>query len=42
MNHKLQIRKSKNKGGYTLIETMIAVAIFIIIVTDWHGCIIKC
>lgn len=41
MNHKLQIRKSKNKGGYTLIETMIAVALFIIIVTAGMGALLN-
>ncbi|MDD5721146.1 MAG: hypothetical protein PHT16_01710 [Candidatus Pacebacteria bacterium] len=40
MNYELQIKKSKN-GGYTIIETMISVSLFIIIVTIALGSLLN-
>jgi len=40
MNYKLQIKKSRNTG-YTLLETMIAVSLFIVIVTMGMGALLN-
>ncbi len=50
MNYKLQIKKQKNKtcpakfwrnGGYTIIETMIAISLFIVIVMAGMGALLN-
>jgi type II secretory pathway pseudopilin PulG len=41
MNYELRIKKSRNNAGYTLIETLIAVALFIIVVTIGMGALLN-
>jgi prepilin-type N-terminal cleavage/methylation domain-containing protein len=41
MNYKLQIKKQKNNRGFTLLETMVSVALFTIVMTAGMGSLLN-